>query len=378
MVVMQDLCYVGSLWKLKKCLYGLNDGARNFFLSVKQNLLNFKCVHSKLDPAIFYFKKDNDIQGIICCHVDDFLHAGTNDFEQSVMDKLRSRFTPGKIEQNRFRYIGFDIKMIDAANGIVMNQNKYIQDIEPGTMNTQRMLQKQDTLSAPEQTILRQLVGKMNWVAYGSRPDVVFETIDLSTKLKCGTVSDLLRAIKVIRCIKQTESNVTFPRLMEIEAWKLLLYTDASYANICDGTSSVGAYIVFLTDGQHSCPLDWHAHKLKRVVRSTLAAETLSLQEGYDATYYLRCLVEELCGVELPITAYVDNKSVVESIHSTSLVDDKRLRIDIAALKENIGKNFEVKWCPGDYMIADSMTKRGASSLKLMNILQSGTCCERF
>ena len=96
----------------------------------------------------------------------------------------------------------------------------------------------------------------------------------------------------MIRCNKQTGSNVTFPRLMEIEAWKLLLYTDASYANICDGTSSVGAYIVFLTDGQHSCPLDWHAHKLKRV-RSTLAAQTLSLQEGYDVTYVLlrNCVV---------------------------------------------------------------------------------------
>ena len=92
----------GSLWKLKKCLYKLNDGARNFFRSVKQNLL---------DPAILYFKKDNDIQGIICCHVDDFLHAGTKDFEQSVIDTLRSRFTPGKIEQNRFRYIGFDINI---------------------------------------------------------------------------------------------------------------------------------------------------------------------------------------------------------------------------------------------------------------------------
>ena len=49
-----------------------------------------------------------------------------------------------------------------------MNQNQYIPNIEPGTMNTQRMLQKQDTLSTHDQTILRQLVGKMNWVAYGS------------------------------------------------------------------------------------------------------------------------------------------------------------------------------------------------------------------
>ena len=76
----------------------------------------------------------------------------------------------------------------------------------------------------------------------------------------------------------------------------------------------------------------------------------------------------------VPITAYVDNKSVVDAIHSTKVVDDKRLRIDIAALKENLAASeLTVKWCPGDKQLSNCMTKKGASGYPLMSVMQSGT-----
>lgn len=46
---------------------------------------------------------------------------------------------------------------------------------------------------------------------------------------------------------------------------------------------------------------------------------------------------------KVPITAFVDNKSVVEALKSTQMVDDKRLRIDIAAIKEIKNNNVLVK-----------------------------------
>ncbi len=325
---------------MRKCLYGLNDGARNFFLSVKDCLLNIHCVQSKLDPAIFYYFRDG-FQGIICCHVDDFLHAGTEEFELKVMNMLTKRFTSGKVEVRKFRYIGFEIEMLSEDGGIVMDQNAYVQDIDCGTMSVQRVSQKPENLSVHEQTILRQLVGKMNWIAHGTRPDIIFENIDLSTKLKAGTVADLVRARKIVRNIMQSDTSVLFPRLSpRVRTWTIVVYTDASHANICNGTGSVGAYVIFLTDGVVYCPLDWHANKIKRVVRSTLAAETLSLQVGYEAAYYLNCIIEEMTGYKCVMYALVDNKSIVESIHLTSMVDDKRLRIDVASLKENIGLDF--------------------------------------
>ena len=42
----------GVIWKLKHGLYGLKDGARQFFLSVKDELTNLGCTQLNLDPAI--------------------------------------------------------------------------------------------------------------------------------------------------------------------------------------------------------------------------------------------------------------------------------------------------------------------------------------
>ena len=73
------------------------------------------------------------------------------------------------------------------------------------------------------------------------------------------------------------------------------------------------------------------ANKIKQVVRSTTAAETLSLQEGLEDGIYLCKILEELLGSsvnEIPISAFVDNKNVVEAIDSTKMVDNKRLRIE--------------------------------------------------
>ena len=51
----------------------------------------------------------------------------------------------------------------------------------------------------------------------------------------------------------------------------------------------------------------------------------------------------------IPIIAHVDNKTVIEAVYSTKLVDDKRLRVDIAAVSESLARNevSEIKWCPG-------------------------------
>ena len=53
-------------------------------------------------------------------------------------------------------------------------------------------------------------------------------------------------------------------------------------------------------------------------------------------------MVEKILGIPnktIPITAYTDNKSVIEGVFSTKLVDDKRLRVDIAAIREFLKTN---------------------------------------
>ncbi|MCG7877700.1 MAG: hypothetical protein N0C90_15385 [Candidatus Thiodiazotropha endolucinida] len=178
---------------------------------------------------------------------------------------------------------------------------------------------------------------------------------------------------------------ISFPKLSnKVSDWKIVVFTDASLCNINNGTGSTAGFIVWLMDCHGKCsPLSWHAGKIKRVVRSTIAAEALSLQEGLESGFYYRKMMEDILGITtrtIPITAYTDNKSVIEAVHSTKLVDDKRLRVDIATISQSLARNevSEIKWCPGKTHLADCLTKHGASGYSLLNVLKDGRMPEDF
>ena len=142
-----------------------------------------------------------------------------------IMYMLTERFVAGKLESCNFKYIGFDVNQDES--GITVDQTEYQKELEIGAIHPHRTTQKQEHLVTKEQTLLRQLVGRLNWMVQGSRPDMAFEMIDLSTKLKNGVVEDLLRAMKVVRGMKQMEAKIYFPPLSpEMNNWKIVLYSD--------------------------------------------------------------------------------------------------------------------------------------------------------
>ena len=64
--------------------------------------------------------------------------------------------------------------------------------------------------------------------------------------------------------------------------------------------------------------LTWHSNNIKRVVRSTLGEEALSLCDGLEDAIQHRAQLKRLLNVnnfDLPILAFVDNKNLVESIY---------------------------------------------------------------
>ena len=104
-------------------------------------------------------------------------------------------------------------------------------------------------------------------------------------------------------------------------------------------------------------------------MKSTLAAETLAFLDCAEAAVFLSSVMFELTEHRVPIKCYVDNKSVVESLHSSRLVDDKRHRIDMAVLKDMMDQNeiTSVSWVPTVHQLANGLTKRGASVAGLLS-----------
>jgi hypothetical protein len=120
--------------------------------------------------------------------------------------------------------------------------------------------------------------------------------------------------------------------------------------------------------------LNWKSKKIKRTVKSTEATEALALQEGAELAFVTQSFMNELTGVLVPITLRTDNKSLWQNIHSTKQLSDERLQIDISIMREIVEKKevAKVEWVSTEKQLADCLTKKGASSRKLVQALRGG------
>ena len=156
---------------------------------------------------------------------------------------------------------------------------------------------------------------------------------------------------------------------------KLFVYINAFFSNLKDGGSE-RAYLVLLLDESDNCNLiTWQSKQLKRIPRSSLAAETIALLDDIDAGVYIAQLFFEVLKVRFPITILTDSKPLCDAIQSNKFVQNERLRIDIDAIKEPLMKQeiHEIKWINSTQQLADILTKTGANTSLLLNVLRKGT-----
>ena len=153
---------------------------------------------------------------------------------------------------------------------------------------------------------LRAINGSLLWLVTNSRPDLASRV-----SLSAGTTSspsygDLSTANKLIR---QAQRSKELPmKIASIPLHRLPIgaFTDAAWAVRPDG-SSQGGYLLFFSDtdlfeGKEAdiSIMDWKSWKLKRKVRSSLAAESQALADAVDNLNYMRLFFAE-CIVAEPI-----------------------------------------------------------------------------
>lgn len=362
------------LWHLKTCVYGLNDASRYWYLRTREVLFGLGMKASKYDKSIFYYYDNGSLSGIISCHVDDFFWCGNVNFKKTVIHELRKVFMFGTEQSGMFKYIGLHI-MQQSDGRIILHQNSQIDALETSVISHERLAQSDSNLNDREIGVFRKICGQLNWFVSQSRPDIAFDSCDLSCSIKNATVKDLVKANKVVRKTKSERVSIKFPPL-DLATCTIVVYSDASYGNLPDG-SSQGGYIIMLKDRRGLCiPLSWSSTKIKRITRSTLASECMALQEGVDAAFLLSSILSELLyegSKTIKILARTDSKGLQNAIYSTKAVQDKRLRVDIARLRQLVERNelSQVEWVDNTSQIADCLTKKTASTRVLLNALHN-------
>ena len=132
---------------------------------MKKELLATRCLKSRCDNAIFYWHKENSLQGILSAHVDDFCWAGTKLFQNIVINNIRNAFTVSKEELQIFKYLGLSISQIN--HGIFMHQKEYIEEIEVVEIDKPNL---KDRKLLPQQ--LRRVAGQLNWVSTQTKDQI--------------------------------------------------------------------------------------------------------------------------------------------------------------------------------------------------------------
>ena len=112
--------------------------------------------------------------------------------------------------------------------------------------------------------------------------------------------------------------------------------------------------------------ISWQNSTIKRVVRSTLAAEGYPVSEGLESAQFFRYMARSsLKNVEKesskrPAIVFTDSDSLANTVKKdVGQSHDKRVRVVVSTLREGFGEveNTSLQWLPTHLHVADPLTK---------------------
>ena len=145
-------------------------------------------------------------------------------------------------------------------------------------------------------------------------------------------------------------------------------------------------HVTQVMDGRYDLAVlvSWKSGTVKRVVRSTLAAEGYAISEAGELTVWLtQCLTELHMppGTDLKMIeqiasthktfVFTDSGSLSETVKKDAgMVADRRFRIVVAQLKQMFAKSgMSLVWCNSQQMLADGLTKVLTPCMALMALM---------
>ncbi|CAE7032082.1 GIP [Symbiodinium natans] len=328
-----------DLLRLEKAAYGLAEAPRAWFLRLTRELRQAG------------------------------LEASSPEMDQCLAE-LRKRLPFGEFRTRTVKYTGAEIRQGDSFE-IELSQESYIDKMP--------FAQVPGKGSDPvEPRVMRGCCGQLSWVASHSRPDQAFLASYLQGVQDRANCSHLLLYNKALREMKERKCTLKFPSIPTSD-WRLLVVTDAGWGTRESGESQ-GGFILCLCESkvlkqqEGVCwVIEWASKKLRRVVRSSTAAETLAAQNGLDAIEFAQALLQEcLCAMtpkhfrqwlpELPSALVIDSKSLYDALTrsacSTALAIEKRLAIDYSIARTCLQERHVLPfWTNNRQMVADSLTK---------------------
>ena len=313
----------------------------------------------------------------------------------------RRRWKQSKLSSSladELKYCGRIIRQ--GKDGITITCPSVLDRTKPIFLNPQRRKQLGEMATPAEISQLRSVVGSLSWLARVCRPDLSFQVNQLQARQQAAQVKHLIDANKLLHhALQDRDKGIFYAKgAMKFESAIILSINDASHAasveaigeGVVAGHRSQSGRLLALADPSFATTgkgsvylLEWHSNTIRRVCRSTLQAETMSLQLGSEESEHVRQILYEIkneaaetpkadrCTRAMDSTTSLwltDCRSLSDHLTNCSggEVSDKRLAIDLTSLRQGnptytdslpADASTVVRWISTKTMVADGLTK---------------------
>eukprot|EP00435_Cladocopium_sp_Y103_P007376 s3531_g2.t1 len=366
--------------------YGRIDAPFLWYKAFRSTLEGLGFVVCPFDGCLFslvtYGKGGKpQVRGILGVHVDDGLGGGDSYFHE-VLCRLRKIYDFGAYNEGEFEFCGVRYRQWDDGS-IEMDQEGYINKIEPIEVPRNRRATPNEDLTAVEVQQLRRLCGSLQFAAVQTRPDLAAKVGFLQSMVTRGKVQHLIEANRVLYEGKRNPVCLLVVPIPE-ERVTFCSFSDASFSTSKDNSSRQGT-LIFSTDHRLAanqrtvvCPMAWSSRRIPRVVTSTLSAEAIALSSALDRLGFIRICWEWIKDPSIdwsrpsdvlklaPLaSAVTDCKSVydISTKTSTPTCSEYRTMLECLLIRERLQENMAMRWISTQAMLADSLTKTMDSSI---------------
>ncbi|GMF64036.1 unnamed protein product [Phytophthora fragariaefolia] len=153
----------------------------------------------------------------------------------------------------------------------------------------------------------RGLIGSLQYLVRGTRPDIANAVRELSKYLSCYNKTHWEAARRVLKYLKGTS---TYGLLLNGKSKEVTyeVYTDASFACQSKERKSITGYVIQMA----GCSMSWCSSKQGCVSLSTAEAELIAMSECAKESEWLWHLLSEMgFKQELPVQVWCDSRSAI-------------------------------------------------------------------
>ena len=368
----------GHVIRLVKALYGTKQAAYAWQQHLCGILIGCGGVRNPKDECIYMFRNEPDDGGwcMVCTHVDD-LFPLCNGPGKRLKDKIKAELEKHMTVEDKGELAwALDTRIQrDRFGGVLkISQEAYIKKLGgdylapsrketatpmvPGfTIDEGDLPKSEEEKKKVSSLPVREVVGKLWWVALISRPDIIFATHYAAKWVNRPSEKLWVLLMRIVAYLDSTSHiGLCYKRGINTGEARLSGYVDASFL----GEGSKSRYGFFFQ--WNGCLVAWISQNTSRLVLSSTEAECNGLVQFGKENMWERELHESLNIYEIRRPTWVshDNQSAIKLTEGIKVQNkrSKHFGLEFDWLREHVALGeMKLSYCDTDNMLADVLTK---------------------